>query len=116
MALLILLPYRNREHIYKIGNLFGDILIPCVILVFYTVIYLFHWGYSYTFWNIYMNIAGGAPLPAVFEYDILLILKGARKKVSFKSPCCDIGISPVRLRSQRHQWWSRVNVLVQLQT
>ena len=46
-----------------------------------------------------MNIAGGAPLPAVFEYDwfstILLILKGARKKVSFKSPCCDIGILPV---------------------
>ena len=41
-----------------------------------------------------MNIAYGAPLPAVFEYDILLILKGARKKVSFKSPC-DIGILPV---------------------
>ena len=42
-----------------------------------------------------MNIADGAPLPAVFECDILLILKGARKKVSFKSPCCDIGILPV---------------------
>ena len=42
-----------------------------------------------------MNIAGGAPLPAVFEYDILLILKGARKKVSFKTPCCDIGILSV---------------------
>ena len=41
-----------------------------------------------------MNIAGGAPLPAVFEYS-LLILKGAHKKVSFKSPCCDIGILPV---------------------
>ena len=33
--------------------------------------------------------------PAVFEYGILLILKGARKKVSFKSPCCDIGILSV---------------------
>ena len=39
-----------------------------------------------------MNIAGGTPITATFEYDILLILKGAWKKVSFKSPCRDIGI------------------------
>ena len=39
-----------------------------------------------------MNIAGGTPITATFEYDILLILKGACKKVSFKSPCRDIGI------------------------
>ena len=96
MALLILLSYRNREHIYKIANLFGDILIPCVILVFYTV-FTYSIGVIATPFGIFigMNIAGGAPLPAVFEYDILLILKGARKKVSFKTPCCDIGILSV---------------------
>ena len=48
-----------------------------------------------------MNIAGGTPITATFEYDILLILKGACKNVSFKSPCRDISLRLAAARSGR---------------